>query len=75
MICIVACLAAHALLTNAVLTAPSPVQPAFGNTIVSTYPDGRKAKLWLHRRRARDQGPARRQVQRPLERPGRQTLS
>jgi len=27
--------------------APSPVSPAFGNTIVSTYPDGRKAELWL----------------------------
>ncbi len=26
----------------------SPVDPAFGNTIVSTYPDGRKAELWLH---------------------------
>lgn len=23
------------------------VQKAFGNTIVSTYPDGRKAELWL----------------------------
>ena len=23
------------------------VSPAFGNTIVSTYPDGRKAELWL----------------------------
>ncbi len=27
--------------------APSPVSPAFGNTIVSTYPDGRTAELWL----------------------------
>ena len=25
----------------------SDVEPAFGNTIVSTYPDGRIAKLWL----------------------------
>ena len=24
---------------------------AFGNTIVSTYPDGRKAELWLHANR------------------------
>ncbi len=26
---------------------PSPVGPAFGNTILSTYPDGRTAELWL----------------------------
>jgi hypothetical protein len=26
---------------------PSPVDKAFGNTIVSTYPDGRTAELWL----------------------------
>ena len=25
----------------------SPVSAAFGNTIVSTYPDGRMARLWL----------------------------
>ncbi|HEX8231934.1 MAG TPA: hypothetical protein VF559_01130 [Caulobacteraceae bacterium] len=25
------------------------LEPAFANTIVSTYPDGRKAKLWLNR--------------------------
>ena len=24
------------------------VKIAFGNTIVSTYPDGRQAQLWLH---------------------------
>jgi hypothetical protein len=24
------------------------LKPAFSNTIVSTYPDGRKAKLWLN---------------------------
>jgi hypothetical protein len=39
------------LLTATVLTAaPAPaagVAPAFGNTIVSTYPDGRTAKAWL----------------------------
>lgn len=27
--------------------APSPVAQAFGGTIVSTYPDGRTAELWL----------------------------
>ena len=27
---------------------PSALQETFGNTIVSTYPDGRKAELWLH---------------------------
>ena len=27
--------------------APSPVEQAFGNTIVSTYPDGRTGELWL----------------------------
>lgn len=27
---------------------PPGVEPAFGNTIVSTYPDGRTAKAWLH---------------------------
>jgi hypothetical protein len=26
----------------------SRVSVAFGNTIVSTYPDGRQAQLWLH---------------------------
>lgn len=36
-----ACLAAPAL------AAPSPVDAAFGNTIVSTYPDGRTGELWL----------------------------
>lgn len=25
------------------------LEPAIGNTIVSTHPDGRKAKLWLNR--------------------------
>jgi hypothetical protein len=28
--------------------AQSPLAPAFGATIVSTHPDGRKARLWLH---------------------------
>ena len=29
--------------------AASPVEAAFGNTIVSTYPSGRSTKLWLKR--------------------------
>jgi hypothetical protein len=29
-------------------TPASPVGAAFGNTVVSTYPDGRTALLWLH---------------------------
>ncbi len=29
------------------LCAASPVDRAFGNTILSTYPDGRTAELWL----------------------------
>ena len=28
--------------------AASPADAAFGNTILSTYPDGRTAELWLH---------------------------
>jgi hypothetical protein len=28
---------------------PSAVDKSFGNTIVSTYPDGRQAELWLQR--------------------------
>jgi hypothetical protein len=27
---------------------PAGPTPAFGNTLVSTYPDGRTARLWLH---------------------------
>jgi len=27
---------------------PPAIQKAFGNTIVSTYPDNRQAELWLH---------------------------
>ncbi|WP_377355211.1 hypothetical protein [Phenylobacterium terrae] len=34
--------------TPALATAPEVLQPAFKNTIVSTYPDGRQAKLWLN---------------------------
>lgn len=29
--------------------APTGLDAAFGATIVSTYPDGRTARLWLHR--------------------------
>ena len=48
MICIIACFAVHAVLADVGATAsPGPVQAAFGNTILSTYPDGRKAALWL----------------------------
>jgi hypothetical protein len=36
-----------AVATLCAAAAPSPVSPAFGNTIVSTYPDGRTAELWL----------------------------
>ena len=37
----------------------SGLEPAFGNTIVSTHPDGRQARLWLsadHRFRAQGRG-------------------
>ena len=34
------------LLTGA--AQPSPIDATFGNTILSTYPDGRTAELWLH---------------------------
>ena len=33
----------------AVANDPSPLEPAFSNTIVSTYPDGKTGKLWLER--------------------------
>ncbi len=37
-----------AFAASPVLGAPaSPLAPAFGNTVVSTYPDGRTALLWL----------------------------
>ena len=44
-----ACLAiaAVSLAGAAAHAAPASVQEAFGNTIVSTYPDGRKGELWL----------------------------
>jgi hypothetical protein len=41
-------LTAAVALTGAVAAQPPPeVAQAFGNTIVSTYPDGRMARLWL----------------------------
>ena len=44
-----AALAIAALLTpsTALAAVAADLRPAFANTIVSTYPDGRKAKLWL----------------------------
>ena len=38
---------AVAALLSASLSGSTGVEPAFGNTIVSTYPDGRTAKVWL----------------------------
>jgi hypothetical protein len=26
----------------------APIAPAFGNTVLATYPDGRSQKIWLH---------------------------
>ncbi len=40
-------LSAALLATGAVAAPPSPLSKAFGNTIVSTYPDGRKGELYL----------------------------
>ena len=34
--------------TSALAVTEADLRPAFGNTIVSTHPDGRKAKLWLN---------------------------
>jgi hypothetical protein len=36
-----------ALVTLGGASAPPIIQQAFGNTIVSTYPDNRQARLWL----------------------------
>ena len=38
-----------ALAASGALAAPSALEKSFGNTIVSTYPDGRQAELWLQR--------------------------
>lgn len=35
------------LLTLCAAGAPASIERAFGNTIVSTYPDNREGKLWL----------------------------
>ena len=42
-------LVSFALAAPALASDTSVLEPAFSNTIVSTYPDGRKAKLWLNR--------------------------
>lgn len=51
MIRLIACFTAAALMGSVADAAPASssasVQKAFGNTIVSTYPDGRKGELWL----------------------------
>ena len=39
--------AAVMLAGAAAAQAASPLAPAFGNTLASTYPDGRVSKLWL----------------------------
>lgn len=36
------------MLSAATTAPPAAIQKAFGNTIISTYPDNRKAELWLH---------------------------
>ena len=42
------CLALTAGAVGLAAAAPSPLAGAFGNTIISTYPDGRTGHLWLH---------------------------
>jgi hypothetical protein len=40
------------LLAAGVITASGPIaalEPAFGNTIVTTYPNGKTTRMWLHR--------------------------
>jgi len=37
-----------AALLSATAVQAQPMSAAFGNTILSTYPDGRTAELWLH---------------------------
>lgn len=44
-----ALLGAMVLLTAAAEAPPPSLEKAFEGTIVSTYPDGRKAELWLNR--------------------------
>jgi hypothetical protein len=43
----IAALVMMSLLPASAMAASSPIESAFGNTIVSTYPDGRTAELWL----------------------------
>ena len=45
-LCIAAAVLAAATTAHAAAP-PQELQQAFGNTIVSTYPDGRTAELWL----------------------------
>jgi len=40
--------ALSAAILSAGATQASPLDAAFGNTILSTYPDGRTGELWLH---------------------------
>lgn len=49
MIVLLAAPAALMLCAAASPTDTSALDPAFGNTVVSTYPDGRTAELWLRR--------------------------
>ncbi len=48
MIRILLSLGVLAAATPCLAEGPTNLQAAFGNTIVSTYPDGRTAELWLH---------------------------
>jgi hypothetical protein len=42
---------AAAVVATAAAASPEPaaqVKPAFGNTVLSIYPDGRSQKIWMH---------------------------
>ncbi|HEX8661595.1 MAG TPA: hypothetical protein VF686_06990 [Brevundimonas sp.] len=43
-----AAIVALALAPQPAAAASNPLEPAFKGTIISTYPDGRTAKLWLN---------------------------
>lgn len=45
--CAAAVVAGLMSIDAAAIAAPGGVEAAFGNTVVSTYPDGRTAMLWL----------------------------
>ncbi len=45
---VVLAIAACMLAPAALAAGAADLRPAFSNTIVSTYPDGRKARLWLN---------------------------